>query len=161
MATTSSGNTMCDQVLGVRPRSSYIQWTRRRGHQVQRTRRRATEEAPASGHPPRTRRPAPEGPANPSPSQQKLQRADVHPGPDDRQLPATGRPGSTGNPAGPQPNEINGRPKRPNDRRPDNWTSLEIRYHFNRAEMTEAQRLPDVRTPASHRTTGRGQTCDA
>src|SRR3954465_1485191 len=54
---TSDAETLCDQVLGGRPPSSYTQRTTRRGHQV---------------------------PTCPGPSQPKLQRADVRPGPDNR-----------------------------------------------------------------------------
>ena len=54
MATTTSGNIMCDKVLGGRPRSSYTQRTRRRGSQVRMTRRRAGTEATATGRPART-----------------------------------------------------------------------------------------------------------
>ena len=63
MATTSSGNTMCDQVLRRRRRNSYIQWPRRRGHQVRGTRRRVAIGATATGRPAQPGRPDPEDPS--------------------------------------------------------------------------------------------------
>ena len=67
MATTSNMCAMHDQ----EPRGR--SWTRRRGHQARGTRRRATEEAPATGRPVGTGRPTSEDPP------------DDRPGPDDRQ----------------------------------------------------------------------------
>ena len=95
----------------------------------------------------------------------KLQRADIRMTPDDRPLPASGRPAPTGRPAHLHPSQISGRPttpddRRPDDRRPDDRQLPDVRCHLNRAKVRgspvttgrpEAHEPPDDRSPVDVR----------
>ena len=143
MVATSSGNTMCDQVLGGKPRNIYIQRTRRQGHQVRRTRRRAATEAIGTGRPTQPGHSTPEGHASTGNSGlRKLQQPDVRPGPDVRQLPGFGRP----SPSGTESTDVLGRPG-------DRATG-------NRTKTMEVQRPTDVRTVPSLQTSDAQRTSD-
>ena len=147
MATTSFGNSMCNQVLGDEPRTNYFQEPRRRGPQACWRRRRDVVEASGVGRPTRSGRPASartrttELSGRPVPGHpNQIYRSPRRPGRSDDKQSSRNHGRST----------ISGRPDR--HEAPDDRPPPDVRRDHDRADSTDARARPDVRTVPSLRT---------